>query len=93
MLHFATQVHEIKTTYHRKQKGHMKYVFACSLVPGPLLHVLKTSCYRLGMPPRKIILVIYSTFLRELFHHIKNVAPVVLHDLNTKLNELEREPM
>ena len=73
MLHFATQGHKIETAYHRTQKSHMEYVFACSLMPGPLLHGLKTTCYRLGMPRIKINLVIYSTFLRKaknVLHHV-----------------------
>ena len=68
-------------------------IFACSLGPEPLLHHLKISCCRLGMPPRKIILVIYSTFSGQLFHHIKNFPSLVLITLNTKLYDPEAEPM
>ena len=59
-------------------------IFACSLAPGALLRNLKISCRRLGLPPRKIILVIYSTFSRELFHHIKNFPGLDLDTATTK---------
>ena len=43
-------------------------IFACSLGPRPSLHDSKISGRRLGLPPRKIILVIYLHFPHELFH-------------------------
>ena len=49
-------------------------IIVCSLGPGPLLHNLKQSDDRLRMPPGNIILAIYSTFSRELFHPKKSMT-------------------
>ena len=54
--------------------NHCFIIFACSLGPGSLLHDLKISGRRLGLPPRKMILVIFSIFSGDIFHR-KNVIP------------------
>ena len=79
--HFRVQFF-IQKILHKKcifhQDLHVK-----STPDGALLH-LKMSCCWLGMLPRKIILVINSTFSRELFHHAKNFPGRNLDTVTTK---------